>query len=137
MAMKAKHAFGSLEGIDAALTSGKIDNYDILFVKDENGKPYVGWIDRDGNKVIVDDSAELAALEAEIATKVSPEEVEAAIATKANTSDVEALEGQIATKVDAAEIEALQTEIANKVDAETVQTMIEEHSSASIEVVEF
>lgn len=105
MAMKAKHAFGSLEGIDAALTSGKIDNYDILFVKDENGKPYVGWIDRDGNKVIVDDSAELAALEAEIATKVSPEEVEAAIATKANTSDVEALEGQIATKIDAAEVD--------------------------------
>lgn len=108
MANKAKHAFGMLEGIDEALSSGKIDAYDILFVKDADGKPYVGWIDRDGEKVIVDDSEELAALEA-------------AISTKAETSDVETLEGQILTKVDAA----------------TVQAMIEEYSNSAIEVVEF
>lgn len=70
MADKAKHAFGTLEGIDAALADGKIDNYDVLFVKNADGKPFVGWIDRDGNKVIVDDSAELAALEEAINIKV-------------------------------------------------------------------
>ena len=105
---KAKHAFGTLENIDSALSNGKIDAYDILFVKNADGKPFVGWIDKDGNKVIVDDSAELAALEAAIATKVGADEVEA-------------LESQIATKV----------------DAKTVQTMIEEHSESVIEVVEF
>jgi hypothetical protein len=108
MADKARHAFGALEKIDDALSAGKIDSYDILFVKNEDGKPFVGWIDKDGNKVIVDDSVELAALEAAIATKVGTEEVEA-------------LENQIATKV----------------DAETVQSMIEEHSESVIEVVEF
>lgn len=108
MADKARHAFGMLENIDSALSSGTIDSYDILFVKNADGKPFVGWIDKDGNKVIVDDSVELAALEAAIATKVSAEEVEA-------------LENQIATKV----------------DAETVQTMIKEHSESVVEVVEF
>jgi hypothetical protein len=108
MADKARHAFGSLEGVDSALLAGKIDSHDILFVKNADGKPFVGWIDKDGNKVIVDNSAEMAALEDAIATKVGAEEIEA-------------LENQIATKV----------------DAEAVQTMIEKHSESIIEVVEF
>lgn len=106
--VKAKHAFGALEQIDSALSEGKIDSYDILFVKNADGKPFVGWIDKDGNKVIVDDSVELAALEAAIATKVGAEEVE-----------------------------ALESQIAAKVDADTVQAMIEEHSESAIEVIEF
>lgn len=128
---KARHAFGALENVDSAISAGKIDSYDILFVKDANGKPYVGWIDKDGNKVICDNKADLSGVESEIAT------LESELATKANSEDVETLEGQIATKADASEIEALQTEIANKVDATTVQTMIEEHAEAAIEVVEF
>lgn len=79
MANKAKHAFGALENIDIALSNGAIDAYDILFVKDANGKPYVGWIDKEGNKVIVDDSAELSELENQLATKANSEEVEAQI----------------------------------------------------------
>ena len=121
MADKAKHAFGMLENVDAALSAGTIDSYDILFMKDANGKPYVGWIDKQGQKVIVDDSAEFAALEAEIATKVGSEEVEAAIATKADVADVESLESQVATKV----------------DADTVKAMIDEATAGAVEVVEF
>ena len=108
MAMKAKHAFGMLENIDEALVAGKIDSYDILFVKDAEGKPYVGWIDKEGNKVIVDDSAKFEALEAEIANKVGTEEVE-----------------------------ALESKIAEKVDAEDVQSIIEKHYESMIKVVEF
>lgn len=121
MAMKAKHAFGTLEGIDQALADGKVDSYDVLFVKDANGKPYVGWIDKDGQKVVCDDSAELAELEAQIATKATAKEVDEKIASKA----------------DASEVEALQTEIATKVDASAVQTMINEAAVGAIEVVEF
>ena len=79
MADRAKHAFGMLENIDSALSAGKIDSYDILFVKDANGKPYVGWIDKEGQKVIVDDSAELAELEKQISTKVNADEVDTKI----------------------------------------------------------
>ena len=123
MAMKAKHAFGALENIDAAIASGKVDAYDILFVKDAQGKPYVGWVDRDGQKV-VDDSKELAALEGEIAKK-------------ADATEVAALETELANKASAEEVETLGAEVATKVDAATVQVMIKEYSSAVIEVVEF
>lgn len=100
MADKARHAFGMLENVDSAISSGTIDAYDILFVKNADGKPFVGWIDRDGNKVIVDDSAELAALDAKITAKVDVEEVEALesqIATKASTAEVDTKIGQAMT----------------------------------------
>ena len=57
MALMARHAFGALENVDAAISNGTIDQFDILFVKDADGKPYVGWIDKEGNKVICDNSA--------------------------------------------------------------------------------
>ena len=106
MADKAKHAFGALENVDAALASGKIDAFDIIFAKDVNGKPYVGWIDRDGNKVICDDSAELAKLEAqleaEIATKANAEEVDEKIETIKTYTD-----GKVESAVEAAMSEHL------------------------------
>lgn len=108
MADKAKHAFGALERVDSAIASGTIDAYDILFVKDANGKPYVGWVDKDGQKVVVDDSAELEALETQIATKASAEEVAALgteLATKANAEYVQAVEAKVDTKADATEVE--------------------------------
>ena len=105
MALKAKHAFGMLENIDQALSNGTIDAYDILFVKDADGKPYVGWIDKDGNKVICDSDevdlsgieAEITALETELSTKVSADEVD----TKFDKS-VEAAKAYTDGKVEAA-----------------------------------
>ena len=124
MADRAKHAFGALENIDSALSAGKIDSFDILFVKDADGKPYVGWIDSKGQKVIVPNETDLSGVEAELATK-------------ANVNDVEVLEGQIATKADASEVAELEAEVATKVDAATVKTMIDEATVGVIEVVEF
>ena len=67
MANRSKHAFGMLENIDQALSNGTIDAYDILFMKDENGKPYIGWVDKDGNKVIYkSDEVDLSGIESEI-----------------------------------------------------------------------
>lgn len=79
MASKSKMAFGALENVDAALVDKKIDAYDLLLVKDANGKPFVGWIDRDGNKVICDDSAEFAEIDEKLATKISAKEVDSKI----------------------------------------------------------
>lgn len=111
MADRAKHAFGALERVDSALQAGTIDSFDILFVKDANGKPYVGWIDKDGKKVICDDSAEFDALE---------EQLEAQIATKANATEVES---QLSKKADAEEVKA---ELATKVEAEEVDAKIKQ-----------
>ena len=108
MADKAKHAFGALENIDSALSAGKIDAFDILFVKDADGRPYVGWIDGKGQKVIVP-----------------------------NETDLSGVEAELATKADAAEVAKLEDKVANKVDAATVKTMIDEATVGAIEVVEF
>ena len=128
MAEKAKHAFGALENIDSALSAGKIDAYDILFVKDSNGKPYVGWIDKDGNKVVVDDSKELTELENKIATKANAEEVEAAIASKADAADVE-------EKIDKAATDAVTSAKSytdGKIEAAINEHMVKKYEITSI-----
>lgn len=58
--IKSKHAFGSEANVDAALEQGLIDAYDILFLKE--GK--IGWIDKDGNKVILEDKVQVSLVDA-------------------------------------------------------------------------
>ena len=121
---KAKHAFGMLENVDSAISSGKIDAYDIIFAKDANGKPYVGWVDKDGQKEIVDPYAEVAKLEtqvnAEMVTKANAVEVEEKLGKKADADDVEAkietVKAYTDVKVEAALAEHLvkKYEITNK-----------------------
>jgi len=57
--LKSRHAFGSLANVDSALDQGLIDAYDILFLKE--GK--IGWIDADGNKVILEDKAQVVTVD--------------------------------------------------------------------------
>ena len=57
--LRSKHAFGALERVLDAISSGAIDAYDILFLKDANGKPYIGWIDKDNNPVIIREEQEV------------------------------------------------------------------------------
>lgn len=108
MADRAKHAFGNLADVQAALDAGKINAYDILFL-DGDTEPKVGWIDKNGVFRLVENEADFS-------------ELEAVIATKANVSDVEALEAEIATKVSADEVD------------EKIETAV---AQCTIEVVEF
>lgn len=102
MAMKAKHAFGSLSDVEKALKAGKIDRYDILFL-DGDTEPKIGWIDANGIFRLVENEADFS-------------ELEAIIATKADAADVEALEAEVATKVSANEVDA-------KIDEASAGTM--------------
>ena len=105
-AMKAKHAFGNSSSIESAKLEGKIDNYDILFL-DGGTEPKIGWLDAQGNTVIIDHRADLAKtetkLESEIATKANAEEINAVIATKADAKEVET---KLSTKADTSDVEA-------------------------------
>lgn len=58
--MKSKHAFGSEANVDNALAQGLIDSYDVLFL--DEGK--IGWIDKNGNKVILEDKVQVALVDA-------------------------------------------------------------------------
>lgn len=57
--LRSKHAFGALENVLDAISSGKIDAYDILFLKDANGKPYIGWLDKNNQPVIIENEKEI------------------------------------------------------------------------------
>lgn len=137
---RARHAFGTLENIDQALANNTIDAFDILFVKDANGKPYVGWIDKEGNKIICQEDDKVIVVEGESLPETG---VEGKIyifgedgyfwngtefVNFCKPTDVTALENQVAD---------LGTEMKQKVDAATVETMIKEYSDSLIEVVEF
>lgn len=138
MAMKAKHAFGSEKNISKALSEGKIDSYDILFLDEKK----VGWINKDGEVVIAE--TDLSGIEAELATKAGLEEinaVEAKLATKANAEYVRAVEAQVATKADAAEVELkINNATQNTVDAAKaytdgkVEAAINEHMVKKYEI---
>lgn len=137
---RARHAFGALENIDKALAKGDIDAFDILFVKDSNGKPFVGWIDKEGNKIICQEEEKVIVVDGESLPETG---VEGKIyifkedgyfwngtdfVNLCKPTDVTSLVTQVGE---------LETEMEKKVDAATVQTMIEDHAESLIEVIEF
>lgn len=140
MAKRAKHAFGTLEKIDQALISGAIDNYDILFVKDANGKPYVGWIDKEGNKVICQEEEKIIVVDGEHLPSTGVEGKIYIFGENGyfwnGTEFINLCKPTDVTDLQT-EISELGTEMKQKVDAETVKTIIKEHADSLIEVVEF
>ena len=136
---KAKYAFGSSENIEAALAQGKIDNYDILLLDGNTDTPKVGWIDKDGNPVVIDtekvivvegdnlpDSGELGKIYifGEDGYFWNGNE----FVNLCKPTDLTELESQVGN---------LETQIETKVDVTTVETMIKEYSESGIEIVEF
>lgn len=84
MALKAKHAFGSEKDISKALSEGKIDAFDILFLDEKK----IGWVTKNNEVVIAE--PDLSEVEAELATKADAKEVEEKLSAKANATEVEA-----------------------------------------------
>ena len=130
---KARHAFGMLENVDAAIANTTIDAYDILFVKDANGKPYVGWIDKDGNKVIVDNAATTTIVEGESL----PEVGETGQIYIFNEEAYVYNGTEYVSISKSADLTALEKQIATKVDESKVQEMIKAYADADVEVVDF
>ena len=134
MAMKAKHAFGALERVDENIKSGVIDSYDVLFVKDSDGKPYVGWISKDGQKEIVDPYAEVSKLETQVDEK---------LAAKADAESVTALETELANKIDATEVDKKistaatdSVATANAYTNKVVEAAMDEHLTKKYEITD-
>lgn len=133
MAMKAKHAFGALERVDENIKSGKIDAYDVLFVKDSEGKPYVGWVDKDGNPVIVEEEDEVVIVDGESL----PESGESG-KIYVHGSDAYVWNGEkFVNLCKPTDVSALENEIATKVTADEVNTMIKGSMDFLVEIVEF
>lgn len=97
MAERAKHAFGSSERVAESIAKGIIDSYDILFLDGDTDNPKIGWVDKNGNPVILKDEkadlseleSDVAELEAKMATKVGADEVDAKIANALDNLEYE------------------------------------------------
>lgn len=128
---KARHAFGSSTGIEAAKEAGKIDAYDILFL-DGGTEPKVGWLDANGETRIVD--------------------TEKVVTVEGDSLPNTGLEGKIyifgeegyfwngtefVNLCKPTDVTALKAEIDTKVTTEEVKTMIKESSDSFVEIVEF
>ena len=140
---RARHAFGTLERVDDAISAGTIDSYDILFLKDANDNPYIGWIDKQGKKVIIEDKVQVVRVD-ELPTVDGDENVvyiynnegyiwnsvDSKCIPMSKSADLTALETQVSD---------LETQIGNKVDADTVQSMIDTavEDVSTNEIVEF
>ena len=118
MAEKAKHAFGSRANLQSAIDTGKINSYDVLFLNGENEVPTIGWLDKNGNPVIVDVE------NTELSDQVS--ELEASLANKVDESVVD---GKITEAVQAVE-ESAKAYADAQIEAKITET-------GSLEIVEF
>ena len=103
--LRSRHAFGTVENLQYAIDNNLVDEHDVLFLKDKDGKASIGWIDKNGQVVMVtDEKADLSKVEA----------------------DVDALES---------DVEVLEKEMANKADAEFVNAELNELNSGVAELV--
>lgn len=140
--LRSKHAFGSEANVDTALQNGLIDAYDILFLSE--GK--IGWIDKDGNKVILEDKEQVIKVDELPETGVEDvvyiynnagyiwNSVNSEYVPLAKSNDLTALETQVSN---------LETQMGDKVDAAAVQVMVDTKveealgDAMSADVVEF
>ena len=124
MANMAKHAFGSEANVDKALQAGTINAFDILFLSE--GK--IGWIDKNGNKVIANGKTEVSRVE-QLPTEGGDEGVIYIFQNEAYVWDGSKCVALAKTQ----DLSALEAEIAKKVDEVTVDSKI----AASMSIVEF
>lgn len=143
MADKARHAYGSRANLNAALEAGTIDAFDVLFLNGEGETPAIGWVDKDGNPIIIEsggasgDGSGVSAKEIvrvdELPTADGDENVIYIYNNEAYVWDGT----QCVSIAKPADLTELEKEVATKVDADTVQSMIEAYADSVVEVVEF
>lgn len=117
---KAKHAFGQSSGIEAAKQANKINAFDILFL-DGDTDPKIGWLDSEGNTVIVPNKTDLSGVEADIST------LETELANKVNAEEVD-------TKINTAVTDSVAS--ANAYTDKKIEAAVDEHLTKKYEVAD-
>lgn len=119
--LRSRHAFGDSANVASAIETKKVDERDILFV-DENTKPKIGWITKQGKPVFVDTEFVIV-----VDDDVLPESGQnskfyilkdeayfwngTSFVSLSKPTDLSALEEEIDTKANAEEVEAKISEI--------------------------
>lgn len=122
--LRSKHGFGTSAGLENAISEGKLDAFDVLFISDPDGNK-IGWIDREGNVHMVENG--MAAVEVE-------EKISAAVEESKTYAD-EKIETVVEEKV----TEVVDSKVSESVDtkvAEVVDTALEAYSAEKFEIVD-
>jgi hypothetical protein len=135
MADKAKFAFGSLANLDAAISAGKVDAFDLLCLVDD-GVARIGWLDKDSKPVVIDVPEDEV-----IAVDSLPETGKAGViylVGKAvyiwHDNEFVAISESTDLSVFESRVVALETEIATKANAEEVDAKIAQIESGIADV---
>ena len=116
---RSRYAFGSSANIQSALASGAIDAYDVLLLDGNTDNPKVGWIDKDGNPVIVKSKEQVIRVSDLPQTDGDPDVV------YIWNNDAYVWDGTKCVPLcEPTDLTELQEELANKVDAEEVDAKI-------------
>lgn len=134
MAKKVKYGYGSRANINAAIEAGKLDAYDILLLNGANETPAVGWIDKDGNPVVVDGEKCVITVEGE--TLPASGQVDKIYLHK-NVPYIYDGQKFVGISGGAADISALEEIVNTKASLDEVDTKIKEAIENCVEVVEF
>lgn len=130
--LKARHAYGKSANLDAAIASGTIDSYDILFL-DGDTNPKIGWITKEGVPVFVDNEPRVVKVDA-----LPTDNAEEGIIYLFGNDGYFWNGTEFVCMSKSADLSALEAEIATKVDEATVDSKIETAIGAvTIDVVEF
>ena len=130
--LRSKHAFGDLKDLELAIANKKVDAYDVLFMKDKNGNPVIGWLDKDIKPFIVDTEKVIV-----VEGDSLPESGESGKIYIFGEDGYFWNGSEFVNLCKPTDVSALEAEITTKVTAEEVKTMIKESEDSLVEILEF
>ena len=116
--LRSKHAFGSSANLDKVVSEGLVDAFDILFLDSDTDNPKIGWLDKNGEVVILkDEKADLTKVEEDI------DKLESSLADLKLSVDKNADAETVNAKLSELnkDIESLNSEIAEKISKDTAE----------------
>lgn len=116
--LRSRHAFGSSKNLENVLSEGKVDAYDILFLDGDTDNPKIGWVDKNGNAIILaDEKADLKEVEASV-DKLEEDfsKLDLELSKKADAETVNAELNEINK-----DVENLNSEIDQKISKDTAE----------------
>ena len=132
MANKTKFVFGNAANLDSALSEGTVNAFDVLCLKDANGTPIMGWIDKEGNKVFLEDAKGVIKVD-ELPTADGAEGIVyiynnacyiwngTECVPVSQSQDLSAIEAELAKKVDEATVDAKIAEATANMTVEVIE----------------
>ena len=130
--LRSKHAFGDLKDLELAIANKKVDAYDVLFMKDKNGNPVIGRLDKDIKPFIVDTEKVIV-----VEGDSLPESGESGKIYIFGEDGYFWNGSEFVNLCKPTDVSALEAEIATKVTTEEVKTMIKESENSLVEILEF